>query len=457
MGNTAKGTTMTDQLDRLTQQLLDAARKAGADQADALAVDGTSVSIDVLQGKLEHAERSEGIDIGLRVLIGQRQACVSASDTSDQTIETMAERAVAMAKEAPEDPHIALAAAEDFATRWDLEALELNDPSAEPDPEALERDAAEAEAAALAVNGVTQVSASSAGYGRHQFHLATSNGFSGGYGRTHRAISTVAITGEGASMERDYSGEMRTFQADLPSAADIGTKAGQRTVERAGARKPPTGTYPVLYDERISSSLIGHLLSAANGASIARGSSWLRDALGETVLPVGIDLIEDPHRARISGSRPFDGEGLATRARKIIDNGVLTGWTMDIATANKLGLKSTASASRGTSAPPSPSISNVTLTQGNSTRDDLISQMGTGLVVTSMIGSTINPTTGDYSRGASGFWVENGQIAFPVNECTIAGNLRDMLGRIIPANDAEAHLSRMVPSLLIEGMTIAGD
>ncbi|WP_424941251.1 TldD/PmbA family protein [Aliiroseovarius sp. S253] len=448
---------MRASLDSLTQQLLDAARKAGADRADALAVDGTSVSIDVLNGKLEHAERSEGVDIGLRVMLGQRQACVSASDVSAATIEAMAERAVAMAKEAPEDPHIAQADPADLATKWDLDALEMADPSAEPDPAALERDALEAEAAALAVKGVSQVSSSSAGYGRHQFHLACSNGFSGGYGRTHRAISTVAITGEGATMERDYSGEMRTFQADLPSAEEIGTKAGTRTVERLGAKKPPTGAYPVLYDERISASLIGHLLSASNGAMIARGSSWLLNALGEQVLPDGIDLIEDPHRARISGSRPFDGEGLPTQMRKIIDNGQLTGWTMDISTARQLGMQSTASASRGTSAPPSPSISNVALTQGNLTKEDLIAQMGTGLLVTSMIGSTINPNTGDYSRGASGFWIENGQIAYPVNECTIAGNLRDMLKRIIPANDAESHLSRMIPSLLVEGMTLAGD
>lgn len=448
---------MRDTLDSLTQQLLDAAQKAGADQADALAVDGTSVSIDVLNGQLEHAERSEGVDIGLRVLVGQRQACVSASDVSADTIASMAERAVAMAKEAPEDPHVMLAQPEALAHDWDLDALELADPTAEPDPAALERDALEAEAAALGVKGISQVASSSAGYGRHQFHLATSNGFSGGYGRTNRAITTVAITGEGTTMERDYAGEMRIFQSDLPSAAEIGAKAGTRTVERAGSRKPPTGAYPVLYDERISSSLIGHLLAAVNGAMIARGSSWAMDLLGQQLLPKALDLVEDPHRKRISGSRPFDGEGLATTTRKIIDKGVLTGWTLDLSTAHKLGMESTASASRGTSSPPSPSVSNVTLTQGNMTQDELISQMGTGLLVTGLIGSTINPNTGDYSRGASGFWVENGQIAYPVNECTIAGNLRDMLQRIIPANDAEEHLSRMVPSLLVEGMTLAGD
>lgn len=443
-------------LDTLTQKLLDAARNAGADQADALAVDGTSLSIDVLNGKLEHAERSEGVDIGLRVLVGQRQACVSASDISDMTMQAMAERAVAMAKEAPEDPHIRLATSDEIATTWDLDALEMADPSEEPDPAALERDAAEAEAAALAVSGVSQVSSASAGYGRHQFHLATSNGFSGGYGRTNRATSVVAITGEGAAMERDYAGEMRVFQADMPSPVEIGTKAGERTVAMAGAKQPPTGAFPVLYDERVSASLIGHLLGAANGSMIARGSSWLRDHLGDEILPAGLDLIEDPLRARVMGSRPFDGEGLATSARKIIDAGVLTGWTLDLATAEKLGMKSTANASRGTSSPPSPSISNVALTIGDKSREDLIRDMGTGLIVTSMIGSTINPTTGDYSRGASGFWVENGEIAYPVNECTIAGNLIAMLKTIIPANDAEPHLSRLVPSLLVDGMTLAG-
>ncbi|UWP95141.1 TldD/PmbA family protein [Aliiroseovarius crassostreae] len=448
--------TDNSKLETLTEQLLAAARRAGADQADALAVDGTSVSIDVLGGKLEHAERSEGVDIGLRVLIGQRQAIVSASDTSAETIAAMAERAVAMAKEAPEDPHIRLARADELAKEWDLAALELADPSDEPDPAALERDAAEAEAAALAVKGVTQVSSASGGYGRHQFHLMTSNGFSGGYGRTNRGTSVVAITGEGANMERDYAGEMRVFQADLPSPEDIGTKAGERTVAMAGAKKPPTGAFPVLYDERVSASLIGHLLAATNGAMIARGSSWARDLLGKEVLPVGLDLIEDPLRPRITGSRPFDGEGLATRRRKIIDAGVLTGWTLDLATADKLAMESTANASRGTSSPPGPSISNVALTQGPQSREDLIREMGTGLIVTSMIGSTINPTTGDYSRGASGFWVENGEIAYPVNECTIAGNLIEMLRSLVPANDAEPHLSRLVPSLLVDGMTLAG-
>ena len=441
----------------LSAQLLDAARKAGADAADALVVDGTSVSISVRNGALEQADRSEGVDMGLRVLVGQRQACVSASDTSADTITQMAERAVAMAKEAPADPHAGLASADQLATERDSSFLQLFDPTEEPDPAELQDDACRAEAAALRNSGVSQVQSASAGYSRRALHLAASNGFSAGYTRSDRGLSCVAISGTGTGMERDYDYDSRIFQADLRDADNIGTRAAERAVARCGARKPKTGTYPVLFDERIANSLIGSLMQAINGAMIARGSSWLRDAIGQEVLPKGISLIEDPHRPRISGSRLFDAEGLATKRRAIVDDGVLASWTLDLATARKLGLESTANAARGTGAPPSPAASNLLLTQGTQSRDDLIAEMGTGLLVTSMIGSTINPNTGDYSRGASGFWIENGAIAYPVNECTVAGNLRDMLRRIIPANDAQTHLSRVIPSLLVEGMTLAGD
>ncbi len=445
---------MTD-LSRLTDALLAAARRAGADQADALAMQATSVSIDIRAGALEQAERSEGAEIGLRVLIGGRQACVSASDTSDATIQRLAERAVAMATEAPADPYAGLADPDQIARDWDLAALELSDPSAEPNPAALEAAARAVEAAAMQGKGITQVEAS-ASYSRRALHLAATNGFSGGYGRTSHSLSAVAFTGEGTAMERDWAAEGRIFAADMPGADGIGQLAAERALQRAGAVKPKTGTYPVLFDERVASSLIGHLTSAINGAAIARGASWLRDALGMQVLPAHLSLVEDPHRPRISASRPFDGEGLPTRRRVIVENGILTGWTLDLATGRKLGMPSTANASRGTSAPPSPSVSNIDLTPGAHSRADLIGQMGTGLLITSMIGSTINPTTGDYSRGTSGFWVENGEIKYPVNECTIAGNLRDMLLRIIPANDARAHLSTRVSSILIDGMTLAG-
>lgn len=447
---------MPQDLSALTDALLSAAKAAGAQAADAMAVKGTSVSIDVRAGALEQAERSEGIDLGLRVLLGQKQALVSASDTSGDTIREMAERAVAMATEAPDDPYIGLADPGALATSWDIDALELQDPSPEPDPAALEDDARRAEAAALALPGISQVQSASAGYGRRAVHLATSSGFSGGYARTDRGLSAVAITGTGTGMERDYAGESRIFQADLPSPEEVGKRAAERTLARAGARKPPTGAFPVLYDERISSALIGHLLAAISGSAIARGSSWLRDALGTQVLPAGLNLVEDPHRPRATGSRPFDAEGLPTARRLIVENGVLQGWTLDLATGRKLGLPSTANAARGTSSPPSPSVTNVALTQGDKPAEALARDMGTGLWVTSMIGASINPTTGDYSRGASGFWVEKGEIAYPVNECTIAGNLRDMLKTLVPGNDARPHLSRVIPSLLVEGLTIAG-
>ncbi|OBY26389.1 TldD/PmbA family protein [Leisingera sp. JC1] len=448
---------MTQSPEALCHALIDAARKAGADAADAMAAEGSSLSIEVREGKLEHAERSEGTDLGLRVFVGKRQALVSSSDMRPETIAAMAERAVAMAKEAPEDPYAGLADPSQLAKDWNLAALELEDPSGEPEPAALQEDALAAETACQAVDGITQVQSAAAGYGRHVVHLAATNGFSGGYQRTGRSLSCTGIAGKGTGMERDHDGDSCTFQSDLRSAEEIGRTAGERAVARLGARKPKTGSFPVLYDERISSSLIGHLMSAANGAAIARGSSWLKDSLGQQVLPAALSVVEDPHRPRISGSRPFDGEGLATRRRTVVDNGVLTGWTLDLASARKLGLESTGNAARGIGGVPSPSTWNIALTQSEASREDLIAQMGTGLLVTSMIGSTINPNTGDYSRGASGFWVENGEIAYPVNECTIAGNLHEMLRRIVPANDARTHLSSVVPSLLVEGMTLAGN
>jgi PmbA protein len=447
---------MSEPLAPLTDALLDAASRAGAEAADAIAIDGTSLSVGVRAGALEQAERSEGIELGLRVMVGARQACVSASDSRPETLREMAERAVAMARMAPEDPTIGLAEPSQLSPLRDGRALDMADPAPDPDPAALEDAARRAEAAALAIDGVTQVQSASAGFSRRRVQLAATNGFSGGYARSDHGLGCVAITGEGLGMERDYFGDGRNHAADLMSPEEIGRIAGERTVARAGARRPETGAYPVIFDERIASGLIGHLLSATNGSAIVRGASWARDLLGEAVLPRGLSLVEDPHRPRTSASRPFDAEGLPTARRVIVEDGVLTGWTLDLSTARKLGLASTANASRGASSPPSPSVGNVALTQGATDRAGLMAEMGTGLLVTSMIGASINPNTGDYSRGASGFWVENGEIAYPVNECTVAGNLREMLGTIRPANDARTHLSRVVPSLLVEGLTLAG-
>jgi PmbA protein len=444
-------------LQETSQKLLEIAKRAGAESADVMLVDGTSVSIDVRDGELEHAERAEGVDIGLRVIQGDRQASVSASDTSLEVMEQMAERCVAMAQEAPRDPYCALADADQIASDWDVDALELYDPSTPPSASDLQDLATRAEASALGVDGVAKAQGASSALSDVSIHLATSNGFSGGYRRTSHSVSCVAISGEGLAMERDWCGESRSHYAEVPRPEEIGRLAGERAVARADATRPPTGSYPVLFDERISSSLIGHLIAAANGSSIVRGSSWLKNALGTQILPAEMSLTENPTRKFVAGSKPFDGEGLTVGSRDIVRDGVLQGWTLDLSTARQLGMVSTGNASRSVGSPPSPSTGNLELAQGAYSRENLIEQMGTGLIVTSMIGSTINPNTGDYSRGASGFWVEKGEIIGPVNECTVAGNLLDMLKGMIAANDARSHLSRVIPSLLVEGLTIAGE
>ncbi|AXC51048.1 TldD/PmbA family protein [Paracoccus suum] len=447
----------TETLRDLTQRLLDAARKAGAPEADAIAVGADAVSIDVRAGRLEQAERANGVDIGLRVLLNGRQACVSSSDTSPATLLEMAERAVAMAREAPLDDTLGLADPSALSARRDADGLELEDTqTSDPTPAELQDRALAAEAAALAQAGITQTEAASASFVRRGVWIAASNGFSGGYRRSSHATTAIAIAGTGTGMERDWASESRAHPGDLPTPEEIGVLAGQRAAERIGARRPPTGPVPILFDERVAATLIGHLLGAINGTAIARGASWLRNADGQPVLPPGISLIEDPLIPRLASSRPFDAEGLACARRALVEDGVLAGWVLDLGTGRKLGLESTANAARGTSAPPHPATSNVILTQGAASRDALIADMGRGLLVTSLLGASINPTTGDYSRGAAGFWVEGGQIAWPVNECTIAGNLREMLMQLTPANDAKPWRVQAVPSLLVQGMTVAG-
>lgn len=447
---------MTPRLDDLAQRLLDAALRAGADAADALVVSGESISVQLHNDRLDSATRSEGIDIGLRVLVGRRQACVSASDIGAGTVAALAERAVAMAREAPEDPWAGLAEPAELARGWDLAALEIDDPADPPAPERLEALAREAAGAALGREGIAQVEAGAA-WGRHRLHLAATNGFSGGYARSRADLYCTAIAGSGTGMERDHAAESRTHRADLPAPEEVGRRAADRALAMLGARKPPSGAFPVLYDERVAAGLIGHLLAAINGTAVARGATWLKDALGQRVLPAGVDLIEDPERPRGLASRPFDGEGLPGWRRAFVRDGVLAVWVLDLATGRQLGLPSTGNAMRGTGAPPAPGVGNLILAAEGSPREKLLAEMGTGLVVTSLIGSTINPTTGAYSRGASGFWVERGEIVRPVHECTIAGNLRDMLRSLRPADDARPSRSRIVPSLLVEGLTIAGD
>ncbi len=436
------------------ERLLDAARRAGADAADALVVAESSVSIAVAGGALEEAERSESREAGLRVLIGRRQACVASSDLRPEMLAELAERAVAIAREAPEDRWCGLADAEQVARTADATGLDLVDPGDPAAPEELEALALAAEAAALAVEGVVQVEQASASWSDGRITLAATNGFSGGYRRTDAGLGVSAIAGTGLGRERDFAGEGRRHRADLPTPEWIGDRAGRRAVERLGPRRPPGGAVPVLFDERVAASLIGHLLGAANGASVARGSSWLLGKMDQPVLPDGVDVIEDPLIVRGPASRPFDAEGIAARSQAVVEDGRLVRWILDCASARQLGLVTTGNARRGTTAPPSPGTSNIRMTQGAHSREALIAEMGAGLLVTSMIGASINPTTGAYSRGAAGFWVENGQIAYPVNEITIAGSLPEMLRTIRAADDADPNRAVSVPSLLVEGLTV---
>ncbi len=438
----------------IAAQLIEIAQKAGAVSADALVLEGQSVFVGTAGGALEEAERAEAREAGLRVIIGQHQASVASSDLSDAALAEMADRAVAIARETPEDPWCGLAEPERVGGFGDLAALDLDDKSDPPGPEALEAMARRAEDAALSVEGVTQVEQAHAGYDRNEIAVAASNGFAGSYARTSISVGASAIAGAGLGRERDYAAEARRHQADLPDAEEVGQRAGRRAVANLNPRKAPGGAVPVLFDRRIAASLIGHVLSAANGASVARGSSWLMDQMGASILPDGLDLIEEPSRPRAMASRPFDAEGIASATRPIVTNGRLVRWVLDMASARKLGLETTGNARRGLTGPPAPGVTNVRLTQGPDSRDDLIAAMGTGLIVTSMIGASINATTGTYSRGASGFWVEGGEIAYPVNEITIAGSLPEVIKTLRPANDADPHRASVVPSLLVQGLTI---
>ena len=443
----------------LCEALLAAATAAGAEAADAIAVSGESLSAETRGGRLEQAERAEGVDIGLRVLVGRRQAVVSASDAAPDVIAALAERGVAMAKAAPEDPWCGVAEEADLAppALRDAAPLALDDPEGAPEAAALERLALEAEAAATAVDGVTQVEGAGASWSRRVMHLAASNGFRGGYARASGSLFVSAIAGEGLGMERDFRAESRRAMAELPDPALIGREAGERAVSRLSPKRAPTGAWPVLFDERVASSLVGHLIGAANGASVARGSSWLKDRMGEAVLPKGLTLIEEPRRLAGPASRPFDAEGLATRETAFVQDGALISWVLDLASARKLGLASTANAGRSPGGAPSPGVTNLRLlAEDPRPKAELLREMGTGLLVTSMIGASINPNTGDYSRGASGFWVENGEIVHPVNEITVAGNLHAMLASLRAADDADPFRGAVVPSLLVEGLTVAG-
>ena len=449
---------MSDLLDQspliaLAERLVEAARKAGADSADAVAVRSVSLSVEVRDGNVEETERSEGDDVGLRVLVGRKQAVVSTNDLKGNGADALAERAVAMARVAPEDKYAGLADA--ALLTHTFPELDLIDPVL-PDVGTLEQHARAAESAALSVKGVSKSGGASAGAGIGGMVLVTSHGFRGSYVASSHSISAMAIAGEGTGMERDYDYTSARHAGDLEAIEKIGRSAGERAVKRLNPRKVETRRVPVIYDPRVAGSLVGHLASAINGSSIARKTSFLRDRMGERLFPQGIRIIDDPLRPRGLRSHPFDGEGVAGRALAVIDDGVLTSWFLDSATARELSLTTTGHASRGVSSSPSPSPTNLHLAAGRASPQELIAAIKDGFYVTDLIGMGANLVTGDYSRGASGLWIENGELTFPVSEVTIAGRLTDMFASLEPANDLVFRYGTNAPTVRVEGLTVAG-
>lgn len=443
--------TVSEALDR-AQMLCDAAAKAGADAADALYYCDAATSVSMRLGALEDVERSEGQDISLRVFVGQRSASVSTADMDPGELAKLVTRCVAMAREAPEDPYSGLAP-EELLFKGAAPDFDLDDGS-EADPTALREAALAVEEAARAIAGVTNSEGGSASHSRTRFALATSHGFAGGYGSSGHSRSASVIAGEGANMQRDYGWHSAHHLSDLESVTDIGTRAGTRAVARLNPGKAPVGKVPVLLDPRVSGGMIGHLLGAIAGPAIARGTSFLLGKEEQALFDSGIIIRDDPHRQRGLRSRAFDGEGLPTAPRDIVANGKITGWLLDTASAKQLGLTPTGHASRGGGA-SGVSASNLHLAAGSQSPAALMADIKDGVYITELIGQGVNMVTGDYSRGASGFLIKDGQIAGPIAEFTVAGNLIDMFAAIIPADDLEFRHGTNAPTLRIDGMTVA--
>jgi PmbA protein len=435
------------------ERLLRAAKSAGADAADGLLVENVSAHVSYRLGKLEEVERAESADLGVRVFVGQRVAFVSSSDFSAEAIDALPGRAVAMAKLAPEDRFACLAPAELLAKN--IPALDLDD-AREPSADELISRARDVEGAALAIKGVTNSEGGGASFGRTVIALATSQGFFGRYAGTSNGVGVAVLAGEGVNMQMDHDSASARHANDLERPEVVGARAGERAVAKLNPRKVKSQAAPVVFDPRVANGLLGHFAGAISGHAIARGVSFLKDRMGEQVFAGGVRIIDDPHRARGLRSKPFDGEGVANGRRALVVDGKLSSWLLDCSSARQLGLRTTGHAARGVGGPPAPSPTNLYMEPGSRTPKELMSDIKSGFYVTDLMGMGVNLVTGDYSRGASGFWIENGEIAYPVAEVTIAGNLKDMFLHLTPANDLEFRYGSNAPTLRLEGMTIAG-
>jgi len=441
----------------LLAQLLDQSRRNGAEACDAVLFETVDVSTSCRLGKPEGIERSESRALGLRVFIGQQQAIVSTTDMTKDALAELSERAVSMARATPADPDSTLAPDDLYADS--IPDLDLCD-AIEPEVEWFTQQCREAEDTARAAPGITNSEGADAHYSKSRIHLAVHNGkalrFAQHYPGSHFSVSVSVLAGVGTGMERDYDFTNARHRSDLKSAASVGQEAAARALKRLNPRKVPTCQAPVIFDPRVSRSLLGVLGGAISGSAIARGSSFLKDDLHKPVFRGGIRIIDDPHIKRALGSKPFDAEGVRNAKHAIVEDGVLATWLLDVRTANKLGLTSTGHATRGVASPPSPSSSNLYMEAGALSPAALMQDIASGFYVTETFGMGINSVTGDYSQGAAGFWIEKGEIAYPVSEITIAGNLRDMFARATPANDLVFRYATNAPTLRIDTMTVAG-
>jgi PmbA protein len=438
---------------RIAQSLVERGILAGASAADALYTGNRSSSVQVRLGELEDVSRSEGEEVGLRLFVGQRSATVASSDFSNDALTALVERCLAMAKQAPEDPFAGLAPA-DLLELGDPPFLDADD-KADPDPERLRERALEAEAASRAVSGVTNSNGASASASAATIALATSGGFAGANRASGYSCSASVIAGEGASMQRDQAWHSARHLEDLDSPAKIGLLAGERAVARLNPMRPKPGRYPVIFDPRVSSGLLSHFAGAINGASVARKTSFLQDKLGARVFAPGVTIIDDPLRLRGLRSRPFDGEGVRVSRQELVSNGILNRWIADSAAARQLGISPTGHASRGTGGAPGAAPSNLYLEPGTRSREELLASVAEAVLIIELIGQGVNGVTGDYSRGAAGFMIRNGEVAEAVAEMTIAGNLIEMFATLQPASDLEFRRGVDAPTILIPEMTVA--
>ena len=437
----------------LLDDLLQRARQAGADAADAMLVESRGLAVTRRLGQLEKVERAESHDLGLRVFVGRRQAIVSTGELDTAALDRLVEQAVAIARAVPEDSYAGLPGPDQIATS--LPELALDD-GHEPDANALAELAGAAEDAARAHPKITNSEGAEADWSRSRTTIAATNGFVGASARSSYSLSASVIAGANGAMERDYEFATVIRLADLPDPAALGRQAAERASRRLHARKVKSQAAPVVFEPRVAGSVVRHLASAISGPSVARGTTFLKDRMGERIFAEGVTIVEDPLRPDGLRSRAFDAEGIAVQRRNLIDRGVLTIWLLDLASARQLGLAPTGHAVRGVSSAPSPAPANVHVEPGEISPEDLIRDIKSGFYVTEMLGSGINYITGDYSRGAAGLWIENGELAAPVSEVTIAGTLQGMFETLTPASDLSFRYGIDAPTLRIEGMTIAG-